>query len=137
MAADMEAINGVRDAYVAAENSGDAAGAAALFADNGMLMPPNEPAVSGRAAIEAHLQKEYSMVAIELSLTPLETKVAGDIAYDVGSNTAQMMPKAGGDSMEQAGKHVVTLARQADGSWKITNLIYNGDAPPMPTAAGQ
>ncbi len=137
MAAAMEAINEIRDAYMAAENSGDAAGVAALFTENGVLMPPNEPIVSSRTAIEARLQKQYSMMAIELSLTPQETRVGGDIAYEAGSNTVQMTPKAGGDPIGQIGKHVVTLAKQADGSWKITSLIYNGDAPPTPTAAGQ
>ena len=96
-------------------------------------MPPNQPAASGRAAIEAQVQQEYSMMTIELSVAPGETKVAGDMAYDVGTHKIKLTPKAGGNAIEAAGKHVVTLARQADGSWKITNLIFNTDAPvPMP-----
>jgi hypothetical protein len=31
--------------------------------------------------------------------------------------------------MPSSGKYAVTLARQADGSWRITNLIYNEDMP--------
>jgi uncharacterized protein (TIGR02246 family) len=132
--ADIEAIHAVRDAYLAAESAGDAAAVAALYADNGVMMPFNQPAVSGRAAIEAHLQQEYSMMTMELTGTSRETEVMGDVAYDVGSHTVRMTPKEGGDTMEATGKHIVTLARQSDGSWKITNLIFNTDAPMPPMA---
>jgi uncharacterized protein (TIGR02246 family) len=128
-AADMAAINQVRDAYVAADNAGDAAAVAALYAEDATRMPPDQPAAMGRAAIEAQLQQEYSMMTGELSVATRETKVAGDIAYDIGTNKIKLTPKAGGNAIEATGKHIVTLARQADGSWKITNLIFNTDAP--------
>ena len=133
-AADIQAIHAVRDAYVAAESAGDAAAVAALYAEDGVLMPANEPAVSGRAAIETHLSQDYAMMSVEVSAASRETKVAGDIAYDAGTHRVRLTPKAGGDGFEATGKQVVTLARQADGTWKITNLIFNSDAPgpPMP-----
>ncbi len=134
-AADLAAIHQVRDAYVAAENAGDAAAVAALYAENGTRMPPDEPAATGRAAIEAQLQPQYSMMTPELSVTTRETKVAGDVGYMVGTHQIKLTPKAGGNAIEATGKHVVTLARQADGSWKVTNLIFNNDAPrPAPAA---
>jgi len=134
-AADLAAITQVRDAYVAAENAGDTAAVAALYAEDGVRMAPDQPAASGRAAIEAQLQQEYSMMAMELSVASRETKVAGDFGYDVGTHKIKLTPKAGGNAIESVGKHLVTLARQADGSWKITNLIFNSDAPlPAPAA---
>jgi uncharacterized protein (TIGR02246 family) len=135
-AADVAAVNQVRDTYVSAENAGDAAAVAALYAEDAVRMPPDQPAVSGKAAIEAQLQQEYSMMTMELSVASRETKVAGDIAYDTGTHKIKLTPKAGGNAIEATGKHVVTLARQADGSWKITNLIFNTDAPmTMPSMA--
>ena len=133
VAADIEAIHAVRDAYIAAETAGDAAAVAALYAEDAVLMPANEPAVSGRAGIQEHLQRDYATMTAELTATSRETKVAGDIAYDAGTHTIRLTPKAGGNVIEGTGKQIVTLARQTDGSWKITNLIFNMDAPmPMP-----
>ncbi len=136
-AADLEAINQVQDAIVAAENAGDAAAGAAQYAEDAAYLPPDMPGLLGRAAIEARLQEEYSMMDIELSVTSRDMRVGGDIAYTVGVHTVRLTPKEGGDTMEASGKHVVTLARQADGSWKVTNLIFNTDAPMPPMPAGQ
>jgi uncharacterized protein (TIGR02246 family) len=128
-AADVAAIGAVREAYIAAETAGDAAAVAALYADNATLMPSNGAAVSGKAAIEAFLVAEYAAMSAAPIVTPRETKVAGDMAYDTGSTVMTLTPKAGGKAMTVNGKYAVTLARQADGSWKITNLIYNEDMP--------
>jgi uncharacterized protein (TIGR02246 family) len=130
-AADLAAIGAVREAYIAAETAGDAATVAALYAENGTLMPSNHAAVSGKQAIEAYLTEEYAAMSGVPMVTPRETKVAGDLGYDTGSSVMKLTPKAGGKPMSFSGKYAVTLARQADGSWKITNLIYNEDMPPM------
>jgi uncharacterized protein (TIGR02246 family) len=144
-ASDVAAINAVRDAYIAAENAGDAAAVAALYADDAMLMAPDMPAASGKAAIEAHLQQQYSGMTFELGIGSTQTKVAGDIGYDAGTHHIRLTPKAAAadakaakaasQPMEVDGKHIVLLARQADGSWKITHLIFNSDAP-MPPPSG-
>jgi uncharacterized protein (TIGR02246 family) len=136
-AADVAAINAVREAYVAADNARDAAAVAALYADNATLMPSNHAAVSGKAAIEAFLQQEYAAMSMALTVTPRETKAAGDMGYDTGTTAITLTPKAGGKAMSSSGKYAVTLARQADGSWKITNLIYNEDMPMSMGGAGK
>jgi len=146
-AADVAAINAVRDANIAAVNAGDAAAVTALYADDGVLMAPDMPAASGKAAIEAHLQQQYSAMTFELSIGSTQTKVAGDIGYDAGTHHIRLTPKAAAadakaakaapQPMEVDGKHVVLLARQADGSWKITHLIFNSDAPMPPPSAGK
>jgi len=134
-AADLAAIAQVREALVAADNAGDATAFAAQFAEDGALLPSNEPAAMGRAAVEAHLQQQHAAMAPTLAVTSREANVAGDIGYDTGSYTLTLTPKAGGDPISADGKYIVTLGRQADGSWKIRNLIYNENAPvAMPAA---
>jgi uncharacterized protein (TIGR02246 family) len=136
-AADVAAINAVREAYIAAETAGDAAAVAALYADNATLMPSNHAAVSGKSAIEAFLQQQYAAMSAALTVTPRETKAAGDMGYDTGTTVITLTPKAGGKAMSSNGKYAVTLARQADKSWKITNLIYNEDMPMPMGGAGK
>jgi uncharacterized protein (TIGR02246 family) len=48
---DLEAIDRVRDAHIAALNAGDAEAWIALFTDDGVQMPPGAPASIGRAMI--------------------------------------------------------------------------------------
>jgi uncharacterized protein (TIGR02246 family) len=136
-AADVAAINAVREAYIAAETAGDAAAVAALYADNGTIMPSNGAAVSGKQAIEEYVRAEYAAMSLVPSVTSRETKAAGDLGYDTGSTVMTLTPKAGGKAMTVNGKYAVTLARQADGSWKITNLIYNEDMPMQMGGAGK
>ena len=50
---DLEAIDRVRAAHVAALNAGDAEALAAQFTDDGVQMPPNAPANIGKAMIRS------------------------------------------------------------------------------------
>jgi uncharacterized protein (TIGR02246 family) len=139
-AADVAAIGQIREAYVAADNAGDAAGIAALYAANATFMPPDQPAVSGSAAVQAHYEAILEQMTASLTVNSRETHAAGDIGYDAGSFSLQLTPKAGGDPTQISGKYLVLAGRQADGSWKITNMIFNTDAPgmmPAPPAAGK
>jgi ketosteroid isomerase-like protein len=58
-AKDVAAIKRVIDDWVAAANAGDAVAVASLFADDGILMLPNEPSVIGKEAIRSHLQAHF------------------------------------------------------------------------------
>ena len=138
-AADVAAIQGIRDAYVAADNASDAAGIAALYAENAMFLPPNQPAVSGPAAVQTHYETIFSTMTPTLAVSGRETRAAGDWGYDTGTFNLKLTPKAGGDPTEISGKYIVIAGRQMDGSWKITNMLFNSDAPmpPLLTGAGQ
>ena len=135
VAADTTAINALRDQYVAAVNSNDAAAVAATFADDGIEMIPNQAAVEGKQAVQALYEAMFKQSAVKNAPAPLETQVAGDWAYDRGNYTLTVTPKTG-KPMEESGKYLVVCKRQPDGSWKLYRLIYNSNNPP-PGAAGK
>ena len=127
------AINAVADQYVKATLAGDAKAIAALYTEDGIEMPPNEPAVKGRAAIQQFYERNFKGAKIgEFSLTHLESRSSGDTAYDAGMYRQTVTP-AGAPAMKDAGKYVVILKRVA-GSWKVAYAIYNSDLPPPPPA---
>lgn len=132
-AAGEAAVVKVRSAYVAAVKAGDAAGIAKLYAPDGIEMPPNQPMQKGRAAVLAfHKAFTESMASpAQLTVTPIETKVSGDIAFDVGTYTQKVTPK-GGQAAEDKGKYVVLLKRSG-GEWWVSHAIYNSDLPPPGT----
>ena len=132
---DEAAMGKVRAAYQTAAAAQDAAGIAKLYAPDGIEMAPNAPAAKGHAAIEAFhkgMAKEWMVHGV--TLTPTETRVMGDRAYETGTYKQGLMPQKGGGMLDDTGKFVVLLKKDASGAWWITHAIYNSDVPP-PAAA--
>ena len=126
VAADIKAIDALRAQFAAAYNSNDAAAVAAYFADDAILMLPNQAAIEGRQGIQAMLEAYFKENAAKIAHTPLETQVAGDWAFDRGNLTVTVTPKSG-KPMEESLKYLVILKRQPDGSWKVHADINNSN----------
>jgi len=135
VAADTRAVNALADQYAAAMNSSDAAAVAATYADDAIEMPPDQAAIEGKQAIQASYEAMFKEYAVKFALTPLETQLAGDWAYQRGNYTDTVTPKSG-KPMEQSGKYLVIAKRQPDGSWKDYRATWNSNNPP-PAVAGK
>ena len=125
----------VADAYVKASLAGDAKAVAALYTDDAIEMPPYEPLVKGKAAIEQYYTKQMSGPAKlkSLNLTHIESKASGDIGYDVGTYTQTI--SEGQHSMDDSGKYTV-LMKRVGSAWKVAYAIYNSDKRPAPMGGG-
>src|SRR5262249_47503805 len=136
--ADMKAINELRAQFTAAFNSNDPAGLAATYADDAIMMPANHAVVEGKQAILAYYQAMFKQNAAKILLTPLETRVADDWAYD-RANGAITVSKKSGKPIQQSPAYLVIVNRQADASWKLYRDIDSGNAPnaPPPRPAGK
>jgi uncharacterized protein (TIGR02246 family) len=126
--ADRSAIDRVREAHVAALNQGDADAFAAVFSEDAVQMPPNEPANVGRDAIRAWAQGLMSLFGVQFSLSVEELRPAGDWAYERGAYTILLNPRAGG-ALQDRGKYITIYQRQPDGSWKTARDIWNSNRP--------
>ena len=140
VAADIKAIRALGDEMTAAFNSNDAAAVAAAYADDAVMMDPNQAAIEGKQAIQAAYEarsKENASESVTLAFafTPREIQVAGDWAYDRGNYTVTVTPKSG-KPMERSNKYLTIYKRQSDGSWKIYRDTSNSNNPPV-TAAGK
>lgn len=135
VAADTTAINALRDQVAAAYNSHDAVAMAATYAEDAIMMNPNQAAVEGQQAIRAAYEATFKENAGKVAFTPLETQVAGDWAYDRGSYTVTVTP-ASGKPVEDSYKYLVVVKRQPDGSWKLYREMSNSNNPPA-TEAGK
>ena len=129
LAADIEAINRLNDNYVAAVNAGDVDGLMMLYTDDAVLMQPNQPAVTGKAAIRSHFQVFFDMFSLEEVLSPEEVVVIGDWAFVRATFTVKVTPRAGGDKTQDHGKGIAIYRKELDGSWKYARLVYNSDIP--------
>jgi uncharacterized protein (TIGR02246 family) len=130
-AGDTAGVAKTRAAFEKAAAAQDGAAIARLYATDGVEMPPNAPAVKGRAAIEAyHKGFGQQFMVHGFSLAATETKVLGDTAYEVGTYKQSLMQQKGGGMIDDKGKYVVLLKKEANGTWAITHSIYNSDNPP-------
>jgi len=129
-ASDLEAIDRLRDAHVAALNGGDAEGWAACFAADSVQMPPNFPAKVGSESIRGWSGGMLVAFEAEFSLSPGEVEPAGpDWMFERGEYTIVLTPKAGGDAIEDAGKYITLYRRQPEGGWLMARDIWNSNNP--------
>jgi uncharacterized protein (TIGR02246 family) len=129
-ATEAQAIEKTRDAHVAAVNSGDVDAWAAAFADDGVQMPPNFPANVGRDNIQGWSGAFLGAFRAEFALAPEEVQIAGaDWAFERGTYEITLTPKAGGESIQDAGKYITVYQRRPDGSWAMARDIWNSSNP--------
>ena len=125
------AIKAVADAYVKASLALDAKAIAALYTEDAIEMPPNQPMIKGRAAIQQYYEKEMGsgMKVNSFTLTHLDTQASGDHGYDVGTYSQSVTPPGATAPRSDTGKYVVIMKRTA-GGWQVSHAIYNSDQPP-------
>ena len=125
-AADLAAIGRLHKEYVAAHNASDADRLMALWTDDAVLMPMDEPTLSGRKAISEHYEEFFDQNPSEIEIEPVETRVAGDWAFERIQVTVTL-PGGSEEDRHADVKYMWILQRQPDGSWKIARAIYNLD----------
>lgn len=128
--ADVAAIRQLGQSYASAVLKSDAAGVAALYADNAVEMPSDLPVRVGKAAIQAGYVG--GMGATAFTLTSGQIDGRADLAYDRGTWSWTGTPPGKTTPVSQTGKYLTIARRQADGSWRWTQVIWNSDAPETP-----
>jgi uncharacterized protein (TIGR02246 family) len=119
----------LRAQFMSAFNSTDPAAVAALYTEDGKILPPNMPPVVGREAIAEFWKGAKDMGMGDLRLDATELLDSGELAYEMGTYTLAVNPP-GGEAMTDVGKYVVVLRLQDDNSWKIAVDMFSSDAPP-------
>jgi uncharacterized protein (TIGR02246 family) len=126
-----DAITAIGDAYVKAVMAGDAKAIAALYTEDAIEMPANEPMIKGRAAILQYYQKELGGGAVTINsftLRHIETHASGDRGYDVGTYQQSVTPKGATGPVTDTGKYTI-IVKRVGGAWQVAYAIYNSDQP--------
>ena len=106
----------------------DAVAAANLYDQNASLLPPNEPVVTGRAAIQAYWQGTIDAGIIDATVKTIDAKSNGDLGYEVGTFTLRMLGPEN-DTIVDVGKYTEILKRNEEGKWISIYGIWNGNEP--------
>jgi uncharacterized protein (TIGR02246 family) len=130
MVSDVAQIYDVWKAYGSAVYEGDLNRWLALWIDDSKRLAPNAPASVGLEQIRIAVEPLFELFDFEaFGVNPDEVQILGDQAYSHGTYGFSMMPKAGGDVIEDRGKFLTILEKQVDGSWKIAVDCFNSDLP--------
>jgi uncharacterized protein (TIGR02246 family) len=119
-----DAIAAANENFMAAVKKGDAAALAALYTENGQVLPPNSDFVTGKDAIQAFWQAILDMGIKEAKLEIVEVEGHGDTAIEVSKYT---LHGEGGQELDQ-GKYIV-IWKQEEGQWKLHRDIFNTSLP--------
>lgn len=127
-------LDGTSKAWEDAFNKGDAAAVAALYAEDGVILPPNQAPVKGRTDITTFAKGMHDG-GFRISTVDKDVWVDGALGAKSGSYT---VTDKDGKEVEH-GKWLEVWHRGADGKWQMIRDMWNSDEPappPAPAAAG-
>jgi uncharacterized protein (TIGR02246 family) len=104
--------------------SGDAAGIAGLYTEDGQLLPPNSEILTGREAVAGFWQFVMGLGIATVRLETVELEVLGDAAVEIGRYTLA----GGGGQPVDGGKYLVVWKNEG-GAWKLHRDIWNTSTP--------
>ncbi len=123
-------IDRLRQEFNHAYTLGDAADLAGLVAEDAVWMPPGEPAVLGRDAIQARYEAQFTNVHSVLALDQDQIRVSTNMAWLRGNYERIDTLVTGGPVMTITGKYLMTFSRES-GGWRITSLTWNANESPV------
>jgi len=125
--ADRNAIRAVVANFDKGVLAGDWPAVVSVYAEDGILLPPNAPAVQGRAAIQNFFTGLPKITAFKQSVVEIEAQ--GNLAYPRGTYEMTMMPPAAKAPLNDRGKVLAVWRKQPNGSWLVLRVMWNSDLP--------
>jgi len=111
--------------FAAALNAKDATAAAALYTEDAVLIPPGEPIVRGRQAIEEYWRTALDLGGVrDVSVETMDALSSGSLGYETGSFVLTA-DGPDGEPVIDRGRYVELLRRDPDGTWRSTHGIWN------------
>jgi len=120
----MAALKKMTPNWQTAANADDAAAVAALYAQDGVLHPPNSAPVQGKDNIEAFWATAFQ-AGNTVELTTDQMWGMGDAAAETGM---YVVTAADGSHVDHG--HYSLVYTMADGKWKIASDMWNSDMEP-------
>ena len=128
--ADARLVREVAVGIISADNARDLTRVLSFYADDAILMPPNEASVRGKAAIRPRYERLFADFNPEITGEIEELQVADDWAFVRGVNRGSLAPRAGGEARQLSDVYLMILRRATAGSWQIARLIWHPGAAP-------
>ncbi len=105
--------------------------ATGFYADNGIVMPPNEPLLEGKKAIRDWYDAFWK-TGIKVTNANLETEGIdgeGGMVTEYGYYTMTYQAPGSVSAQTDSGKYLAVWRKQSDGSWKQSLACWNSSLP--------
>jgi ketosteroid isomerase-like protein len=111
--------------------SGDLEASIDIWADDAVMLPPDLPVLSGKAAIREYVLGAASVPGFKISWEPESAHVSdsGDMAYLIERNIIEVEGE-NGETIETHGKVITVWRKNSDGQWKNVVDMWNSVPPP-------
>jgi hypothetical protein len=122
--------------YASWVGAGQADSIASIFTEQGREMPPNEPAVVGRVAIEVFEARNAATFASKLVIRGESYMASGPLGVERGSYTfvgkaKPRAPKGTPAMVNDEGKYLIHW-HNVSGQWKMADMMWNSNRSIMP-----
>jgi uncharacterized protein (TIGR02246 family) len=131
-AADEEnAIRAVLASYNDALNDRSSDEALALYADDGVFMPPYSPSAVGKEAVRNAYDKVFQELKFDVKFTIAELVVMAPSWAYVRTNSAGTTGHAStGKTTAEANQELFIFRKDGDGAWRIARYSFSPTNPP-------
>lgn len=122
---DVQSVKNAINEWRNAVNTGDIERLLKVASDDLEMIPPGEQPLTGS---DAHQFLRGFVEQFNAQLKPFaneEIVVSGDWAFQRYTYELTLTPKAGGDSVVEAGHGIHMFRRHGDGSWRLVKDIFN------------
>ena len=138
-AADERAIRDIEAQWVKDFQAKDLEKETSVYADEASFLMTNMPIQTGKNAIRvAHkLILEDPNFGVDFAPTKVVVSRSSDVGYAQGAYTFTYSDPKTKKPVTEKGKYVDVYQKQADGSWKVVEDIFNADAPAAPIQSGK
>ena len=97
----------------------------AYYTEDGILLPPNGPAVQGRDAMRRLFESWPKLISFKENILEIEGR--RDVAYVRGTYEMALSPPGSKAPVHDVGKSLAVWERQADGRWLVSRVMWNSD----------
>ena len=115
----------VAEDIVAADNAQDISKVLDLYANDAVLMPPNEKLVEGRDTIRPRYESLFANFKPQIIGRVDEVCVDQKTAFIRGHNGGELIPVSGGEFKKLDDSYLMLLRRDKTGAWRISHLIWH------------
>ncbi len=118
-------------AFVADWGGKDAGRIAAHYTDDGTVMIPNSPTLTGKEAIANAMKDAFTDPNWSLALQTAQVDISksGDLGYARGTYVLTATDPASKKAVTERGRFLTIFRKAADGSWKAVQDMNNAEAP--------
>jgi len=118
------AVGAASQRLIANDNAKNLEGVLGGYTDDVVWVPPNSPAVTGKAALRPRYEQLFSSNAIDLSSEIVEARADGGLGYVRGYTSGTVKPLDGSAAIS-VDDQFVALVRCVDGDWRVSHLIWS------------